>query len=323
MWWWRRGAMLPWARHRGTCWWLLPCRTRPPGPEVGGRLADPASGPLVCPRPCPYHEALSQCLPNAPARSLSLERAVRFIAVHDHRSRAGSPGPQGPSDARAHHQRRHRFDHRGRIWRRQLQSHRSAGWGDLGGSPASFWLQGRHSGRRAGALAPALYGSDVGRTSHPGRADATGRAVCRQVLAAVLERSHQHFTALMEDERLTQCELDRRVQLFVDRFWQHYQSDLYLAALEILLATRQQADRGIDTAALVAQQSQSHLATMKRIFSDSPCSDEQYLAALILVHTFLTGLTIGRVFEHGRDSEECSLERVKALLQDMLRGEGC
>jgi|SRR5690625_788168 len=143
------------------------------------------------------------------------------------------------------------------------------------------------------------------------------------ILAAVLERSHQHFTALMEDERLTQGELDRRVQLFVDRFWQHYQSDLYLAALEILLATRQQADRGIDTAALVAQQSQSHLATMKRIFSDSPCSDEQYLAALILVHTFLTGLTIGRVFEHGRDSEECSLERVKALLQDMLRGEGC
>ena len=29
-----------------------------------------------------------------------------------------------------------------------------------------------------------------------------------------------------------------RAQLFVDRMWQHYQSDIYLAALEILLAVR-------------------------------------------------------------------------------------
>lgn len=140
------------------------------------------------------------------------------------------------------------------------------------------------------------------------------------ILVAVLERSHERFTELMQRDALIQGTLADRVDLFVDLIWEHYQSDLYLAALEILLATRQRVERSSDSASasLIREQSRSHLQTMRRIFSDLERSDEQHLEALVFTHTFLTGLTIERVFEHGRGNEARHLSRIKSALLSML-----
>lgn len=140
------------------------------------------------------------------------------------------------------------------------------------------------------------------------------------ILVAVLERSHERFTELMQRDALARGTLADRVDLFVDLIWEHYQSDLYLAALEILLATRQSVERSSDSASasLIREQSRSHLQTMRRIFSDLERSDEQHLEALVFTHTFLTGLTIERVFEHGRSDEDRHLSRIKTTLLSML-----
>jgi AcrR family transcriptional regulator len=59
-----------------------------------------------------------------------------------------------------------------------------------------------------------------------------------EILDAIMDISHANFSALMADPAMLTGALADRVELFVERMWQHYQSDVYLAALEILMAAR-------------------------------------------------------------------------------------
>ena len=138
------------------------------------------------------------------------------------------------------------------------------------------------------------------------------------ILLAVLELSHQRFTQLMQNDDLLRGTVADRADLFVDRVWEHYQSDLYLAALEILLATRE--SKGGAGTSLTPRYSRGHLKTMKRIFRDLELTDAQHLDVLVFVHTFLTGLTIERVFETPIASEKKSLRRIKTAMLTMLAG---
>ncbi|HCS26952.1 MAG TPA: hypothetical protein DIW43_05835 [Spongiibacteraceae bacterium] len=138
------------------------------------------------------------------------------------------------------------------------------------------------------------------------------------ILAAILDQSHQRFTELMSAEGFAGGSLKKRVDDFVDRMWQHYQSDLYVATLEILLAMRKNPVQSSDTQ--LQQQSSSHAHTMQEWFSDSSLSDDELLEALIYTHTFLTGLMIEQVFEGEIQNEEAHLNRIKRSMLLMLRG---
>lgn len=138
------------------------------------------------------------------------------------------------------------------------------------------------------------------------------------ILAAILDQSHQRFTALMNAEGLASGSLKKRVDEFVDRMWQHYQSDLYLATLEILLAMRKHPVPTSDSQ--LQQQSRSHAHTMQEWFADSSLGDEALLEALIYTHTFLTGLMIEQVFEGQIRNEKAHLTRIKRSMLVMLRG---
>ncbi len=138
------------------------------------------------------------------------------------------------------------------------------------------------------------------------------------ILAAILDHSHQRFTELMDSDASTNGSLKKRVDLFVERMWQHYQSDLYVATLEILLASRKHPLQAADSK--IKQQSSSHADTMQAWFADSGLSDEALLEALIYTHTFLTGLMIEQVFEGEIANEEAHLARIKRSMLQMLRG---
>lgn len=138
------------------------------------------------------------------------------------------------------------------------------------------------------------------------------------ILVAVLDLSHDRFTELMQREALLEGSLADRVDTFVQLIWEHYQSDLYLAALEILLATREsKGGAGTDQ---TRRQSRGHLRTMKRVFSDVELTDAQRLDVLTFVHTFLTGLTVERVFESPNPNEGKNLRRIKTAMLTMLTG---
>lgn len=138
-----------------------------------------------------------------------------------------------------------------------------------------------------------------------------------EILEAVMTLSHERFTDLMMSETLRKGSIAERADEFIDRMWQHYQDDLYLAALEILLAARGTPEK---TAAMVLFESRArgHLKTMREVFHDSKLNDTQMLDALIFVHCFLTGLSIERVFEENLRHAEIHIRRIKVLLLSLL-----
>jgi len=137
-----------------------------------------------------------------------------------------------------------------------------------------------------------------------------------EILAAVMELSHEEFMEAMADADLRRGTLADRVDRFIDRMWRHYQSDVYMAALEILLATRGFQDH---TPSLLAErQARGHLKTQREIFFDSRLDDKPLLDALVFVHSFMTGLTIERMFEHKMPNIDGHLKRIKWVLLTML-----
>ena len=86
------------------------------------------------------------------------------------------------------------------------------------------------------------------------------------ILDAILEMSYEKFIGTMTAPGLRGGTMTDRVGVFVDRMWTHYQSDLYLVALEILLATREATDHA--DRAWEARQGKAHLKIVREIFPD-------------------------------------------------------
>ena len=139
-----------------------------------------------------------------------------------------------------------------------------------------------------------------------------------EILDAVLDLSHAEFTQLMEDARLRTGSREARVELFIGLMWQHYQSDVYLAALEILLAARGRQDSV--QSIITERQSRGHVTTLREIFPDSRLDDRQMLEALEFVHCFLSGLTIESVFETQTDNADQFVRRIRSVFTAMLDG---
>jgi AcrR family transcriptional regulator len=116
-----------------------------------------------------------------------------------------------------------------------------------------------------------------------------------EILAEVLERSHRAFQKTLADSAFTKGSAETRVAKYVDAAWEHYRGDEYMAAMEILLATRGHA--GAMQQLSVGQSREEHLALGRRIFHDSASSKQRLLEAIYLVHCMLTGILIETVLE--------------------------
>lgn len=139
-----------------------------------------------------------------------------------------------------------------------------------------------------------------------------------EILDAVLDLSHAEYTRLMDGAHLRVGSRRERVEAFIDLMWKHYQSDVYLAALEILLAAR---GRQVSVQSIITErQSRGHVKTMREIFPDLKLTDRQVLDTLEFVHCFLTGLTVESVFEAKTNNAPQFLQRIKTMLDAMLNG---
>jgi AcrR family transcriptional regulator len=136
------------------------------------------------------------------------------------------------------------------------------------------------------------------------------------ILRAILDLSHEKFIALTSDEAIRQGSMADRVDRFVDAMWLHYQSDLYLAALEILLASR-----GVSQVqeSIMAMRD-AHLTMLRATFPASVLSDDDILEALIFAHCVLTGLSIEGVLEKTLQNLDRHKRRIKFIMLSMLDG---
>ena len=138
-----------------------------------------------------------------------------------------------------------------------------------------------------------------------------------EILAAIMDMSHERFTALTNVSDLREGSLADRVDQFVDRMWEHYQSELFLAATEISLATRAKSN-STEIMARVDRQSQEHLKTMQEVFGDGEVSDDELLESLVFTHRFLVGLSVDQALEPSMPYVDKNLRRIKLVLLTML-----
>ena len=137
-----------------------------------------------------------------------------------------------------------------------------------------------------------------------------------EILEAVMEVSHRKFIELMSSPALRRGTLADRVGIFVDLMWLHYQDDVYLAALEILLAGRGQEPSM--EASVFETRAHEHIATLREIFFDSELNDEHIQEALVFIHCVLTGLTIEKVLEGEIRYADRHIRRCKLMLLTIL-----
>ena len=107
----------------------------------------------------------------------------------------------------------------------------------------------------------------------------------------VLQRCHQEFLLLVADDALLSGKLERRVNLFVVMSWRHYQSKLYLATIEILMATRSQREI-VSLVELTEHQAVEQRRRIRQIFPECQLDDRALSEVLTSTHVFLTGLTV-------------------------------
>lgn len=138
------------------------------------------------------------------------------------------------------------------------------------------------------------------------------------ILAAILQISHERFLERMSDPALREGPLMQRVENFIDRMWLHYQDETYMAALEILLAVRGSKD--FTPPEWEGPQLNDTLRMMQEVFFDCHLSDAQIRQPLLLIHCFLTGLTVWKKFEKKMFEADNLLERIKLNTFSMLKG---
>lgn len=139
-----------------------------------------------------------------------------------------------------------------------------------------------------------------------------------QVVGAVTNLAHDKMKARMADPALRKGSLADRASLFIDRMWEHYQDDVLLAALEILLATR--GFHAQTPAHWADRYKREHLATMREIFCDAKLSDAKLAELLDFIHCLLTGLTVERVFQRSQKAAPKHLQRLKLSVLATLLG---
>jgi AcrR family transcriptional regulator len=137
-----------------------------------------------------------------------------------------------------------------------------------------------------------------------------------EILDAVMDISHRKFILAMGSPILRQGSLADRVGLFVDMMWQHYQDDVYLAALEILLAGRNIVEPS--QIELFDSRAREHINNLREIFFDSELNDEHIQEALVFTHCVLTGLTIEKVLEGEIRYVDRHIRRCKLMLLTIL-----
>ncbi len=139
-----------------------------------------------------------------------------------------------------------------------------------------------------------------------------------QIFDAVILLSHERFTERFADMPIERRSLKSRVSDFVDRMWAHYQDEVYLAAIEIIMASRD-AESAHTQVVVFDWPSKDHIALMTRVFGDTGRRPSDLLDVLIFVHSLLTGLTITKVMGGGRAKLDLYLANAKASMEAMIR----
>lgn len=136
-------------------------------------------------------------------------------------------------------------------------------------------------------------------------------------LEALVELSYQLYLELMSSPELLQGSLKERVSLFVTFTWRHYQSDVYQAMLETLIATR--TERDFNSLAVMSElQTRNVHELFRRIFNRIEIDERELGEVLVTIHSQLAGLALMRIMSPKLVNIGGYLRRASRLLLSLI-----
>jgi len=130
-----------------------------------------------------------------------------------------------------------------------------------------------------------------------------------EILMEILKRSHDRFIQRLSSPGLAAGTLAERAARFVNLMWEHYQEDLYLAAIEIVSGTR-----GVGFQSAIKPFADEHLEHLRVIFPESEISADRLQEALLFAHFCLTGMATERLLERQDMHVEAHLARCQKVV---------
>lgn len=140
-----------------------------------------------------------------------------------------------------------------------------------------------------------------------------------EILLAVLQKSHDVYIESLSTDDLKVGSMEKRVDLFVDKVWEHYRSDLYFAFLEIVMAARGKKGKYSLYDRWMNKLLDVHGETMAEIFDAHKVPKGRLNEAFRFVHRFFTGLAVDQILEPGMPFERTHIKRIKEGLLSIIK----
>jgi hypothetical protein len=123
---------------------------------------------------------------------------------------------------------------------------------------------------------------------------------------------------MVDREEVLSGTLEERVTLFISLSWRHYQSDLYLSLVEVLMSTRRLQDvRGqVD---MTKQFAVTMSGILRKICPECTLDDRALMEVLVSNHCYLTGLSTFMVLNPTLGNIGGYLRRAKRAMLAMLQ----
>ncbi len=144
-----------------------------------------------------------------------------------------------------------------------------------------------------------------------------------QLLKTIVLRSRDQFNDAVAAEHYTGLSLEERISLFVDTAWQHYQSDVFRASVEITFWHR---NNGLAVDSNIAMDNGRtgtlNRAMIEKVFAGTGAQTSRLQAANEYMHCVLTGMAFHKILTGGSEQFTEHLRHCKdAMAQIISRAE--
>jgi AcrR family transcriptional regulator len=142
-----------------------------------------------------------------------------------------------------------------------------------------------------------------------------------ELLRKIVLLSRDQFNEAVLSQDYSGLDLEQRVSLFVDSAWKHYQSDVFLASVEITFWHR---NAGIALSEDISRDEGRTVAltraTIERVFAGTDAKIDNLVEANVYMHCVLTGLAFHDILSGSNNQILRHLAYCKHAMMEIIRG---
>ncbi|MCB2061329.1 MAG: TetR/AcrR family transcriptional regulator [Novosphingobium sp.] len=141
-----------------------------------------------------------------------------------------------------------------------------------------------------------------------------------ELLRKIVLLSRDQFNEAVASQDYSGLDLEQRISLFVDSAWKHYQSDVFLASVEITFWHR---NAGIALSEDISRDDGRTIAltraTIEQVFAGTDAKTDKLIEANVYMHCVLTGLAFHDILLGSNNQIELHLEHCKHAMMEIIK----